>query len=107
MSKLERDFQARLIRELKEMFPGCIVMKNDASYIQGIPDLLVLYKDKWASLECKKQANAKKQPNQEYYVGRMNEMSFSRIICPENKEEVLYELQQAFEPSRATRFSRC
>lgn len=107
MSKLERDFQAKLIRELKEMFPGCIVMKNDASYIQGIPDLLVLYKDKWASLECKKQANAKKQPNQEYYVGRMNEMSFSRIICPENKEEVLYELQQAFEPSRATRFSRC
>ena len=106
MSKLERDFQAKLIRELKEMFPGCIVMKNDASYIQGIPDLLVLYKDKWASLECKKQANAKKQPNQEYYVGRMNEMSFSRIICPENKEEVLYELQQAFEPGRATRFSR-
>ena len=107
MSKLERDFQARLVRELKELFPGCIVMKNDASYIQGIPDLLILYKDKWASLECKKQANAKKQPNQEYYVGRMNEMSFSRIICPENKEEVLNELQQAFEPRRATRFSRC
>ena len=107
MSILERDFQAKLIRELKEMFPGCIVMKNDSSYIQGIPDLLVLYKDKWASLECKKSANAKKQPNQEYYVGRMNEMSFSRIICPENKEEVLYELQQAFESSRATRLSRC
>lgn len=105
MSKLERDFQAKLVRELKELFPGCIVMKNDASYIQGIPDLLVLYKDKWASLECKKQANAKKQPNQEYYVGVMDEMSFSRIICPENKEEVLYELQQAFKPRRATRLS--
>lgn len=96
MSKLERDFQAKLIRELKELFPGCIVMKNDSSYIQGIPDLLVLYRDNWASLECKKSVAAKKRPNQEYYVDLMDEMSFSRFICPENKEEVLHELQQAF-----------
>ena len=95
---LESNFQAKLIRELKKIFPECIVMKNDAGYIQGIPDLLVLYKDKWAALECKKNANAKKQPNQEYYVGLMDEMSFSRFICPENKEEVLNELQQAFDP---------
>lgn len=93
---LENKFQAKLIKELKERFPGCIVMKNDSSYIQGIPDLLVLYNDKWASLECKKNASARKQPNQEYYVGRMNEMSFSRFICPENQEEVLNDLQQAF-----------
>lgn len=93
---LENKFQAKLIKDLKTMFPGCIVMKNDSSYMQGIPDLLVLHNDKWASLECKKSANAKKQPNQEYYVGRMNEMSFSRFICPENMEEVLNELQQAF-----------
>lgn len=93
---LENKFQAKLIKNLKTMFPGCIVMKNDSSYLQGIPDLLVLHNDKWASLECKKSANAKKQPNQEYYVGRMNEMSFSRFICPENMEEVLNELQQTF-----------
>jgi hypothetical protein len=73
-----------------------MVLKNDSSYIQGIPDLLVLYKNKWASLECKKTISAKKQPNQEHYVGLMNKMSFSRFICPENKEEVLDELQQAF-----------
>lgn len=94
---LENKFQAMLIRKIKDMFPGCIVMKNDSSYIQGIPDLLVLHNDKWASLECKKTANAKKQPNQEYYIGRMNEMSFSRFICPENMEEVLDELHQTFE----------
>ena len=97
MSKLERDFQAGLIKELKIMFPGCIVMKNDSSYIQGIPDLLVLHNDKWASLEVKKSVNAKKQPNQEYYVGRMNEMSFSSFISPENKEDVLCELRKTFE----------
>ena len=93
---LENKFQSKLIKEIKKLFPGCIVMKNDSSYIQGIPDLLVLYKDKWASLECKKTANARKQPNQEYYVGLMNKMSFARFISPENKEEILNELQQAF-----------
>lgn len=94
---LESKFQSKLIQELKEIFPGCIVMKNDSSYIQGIPDLLLLYKNKWASLECKHGLGAKRQPNQIYYVDKMNEMSFSRFICPENKEDVLNELQQAFE----------
>ena len=97
MGKLERDFQAGLIKDLKQMFPGCIVMKNDSSYIQGIPDLLVLYKNKWASLEVKKAANANRQPNQEYYVNQMNEMSFSRFIFPENKESVLNDLYKTFE----------
>lgn len=95
-TKPEREFQSKLIKELNNRFEGCMVMKLDSSYIQGIPDLLVLYEDKWATLECKKNASAAKQPNQEYYVGRMNDMSFSRFICPENKEEVLNELQQAF-----------
>ena len=93
---LENKFQAKLIQDIKQLLPGCIVMKNDSSYIQGIPDLLVLYKDKWASLECKKTANAKKQPNQEYYVKRMDEMSFARFISPENKEDVLNELRKTF-----------
>ena len=96
MSKLERDFQASLIKEIKSRFQDCIVMKNDSAYIQGIPDLLILYKNKWASLEVKKSEKANKQPNQEYYVNRMNDMSFSRFIYPENKDEVLDELNQAF-----------
>lgn len=93
---LESRFQANLIKELKKLFPGCIVMKSDSGYLQGIPDLLILYKNKWATLECKQSAGVKKQPNQEYYVDKMNEMSFSRFICPENKEEVLHDLQQSF-----------
>ncbi len=94
---LESQFQNRLIKELKELFPGCIVIKMDSGYLQGIPDLLVLFGGRWATLECKQSVGAKKQPNQEYYVGKMNEMSFSRFICPENKEEVLDDLQQAFQ----------
>lgn len=93
---LENKFQANLIKELKGAFPECIVMKSDAGYIQGVPDLLVLHKNKWASLEVKKDANAKRQPNQEYYVGKMNEMSFSRFIYPENKDAVLDELRLYF-----------
>ena len=93
---LENKFQAKLVQELKQMFDGCIVTKLDSSHIQGIPDLLILYKDKWACLEVKRTANAKRQPNQEYYVGRMNEMSFSSVICPENKDEVLTELAHKF-----------
>jgi hypothetical protein len=94
-SKLESGFQDRLIKELKELFPGCMTFKMDQ--IQGIPDLLVLYKNKWASLECKKFARAKRQPNQEYYVELMNNMSFSRFISPENKDAVLGELRRVFE----------
>lgn len=92
----ENKFQANLIKELKQLFPGCLVMKLDSAYIQGIPDLLILYGSHWATLECKKSEVSAVRPNQKYYVNLMNEMSFSRFICPENKEVVLHELQQSF-----------
>ena len=104
-NKLERDFQADLIKELKGMFEGCFIVKLDPNYIQGIPDLLILFRDKWATLECKKSAKAKRRPNQEYYVGLTNAMSFSRFIFPENKEEVLHELQKALCPGGTSRVS--
>lgn len=98
--KRENSFQSKLIKELKTIFPGCIVLKNDANYIQGFPDLLVLCDSHWAALECKRSESAARRPNQEYYVGMLNEMSYSRFVCPENKEEVLNELQQAFRSGR-------
>lgn len=96
MSKLESKFQKELIDEIKQSYPGCIVMKNDSSYIQGIPDWTILYKDKYALLETKKSKNATKQPNQQYYVDKVNDMSFSRFVYPENKEEVLSDLNTYF-----------
>lgn len=102
----ESAFQKGLIDDLKKRFPGCMVLKNDPNYIQGIPDLLVLYEGRWAALECKKAKQASHQPNQDYYVERMNEMSFSRFVYPENKENILDELQQSFQSCRPARFSR-
>lgn len=98
MAKLESQFQKELMDEIKKRYPGCFILKNDSGYIQGVPDWLILYKDKWAALEAKRSHSARKQPNQEYYVNQLNDMSFSRFVYPENKEEVLSELQQAFEP---------
>ena len=93
----ENEFQAKLIKDLKVRFKGCIVWKNNGNYIQGFPDILILYKNKWAALECKRCANASRRPNQEYYVDILNGMSFCKFISPENRETVLNELQQSFE----------
>lgn len=101
MSIKENQFQAKLIRELKTVFPGCVVLKNDANYLQGFPDLLILHKNKWAALECKREKDAHRQPNQEYYVNMLNEMSYANIISPENRSEVLDELQHTFGTDRS------
>lgn len=102
----ESEFQARLIKELKERFADCVVIKNDATYMQGICDLLILFGKKWAALECKASANSPHRPNQDYYIDKFDNMSFARFIYPENKEEVLNELQQTFKPRRKARVSR-
>lgn len=88
----EPEYQAKLKKKIKELLPGCIVQKEDSREIQGIPDLLILYNNKWASLEVKIGEDAEHQPNQDYYVDKMDGMSFSRFIFPENEEQVLNEL---------------
>lgn len=92
----ESAYQAKLIRKLKRIFPGCEILKNDANYRQGIPDWTLFWGPCWATLEIKASANARTQPNQPYYINKMNDMSFSAFIYPENEEEVLAALQQAF-----------
>ncbi len=97
---LERNFQAKLIKEIKERFPGCIVLKNDPNYIQGFPDLTILFDGPfWAVLESKRDETASHRPNQDYYIRLCNNMSFGRFINPENKEDILNELQQALQPN--------
>ena len=104
---LERDFQASLIKEIKTLLPGCMVLKNDPTYLQGIPDLLILHNGRWAALECKNRKAAHHQANQDYYVSKMNDMSYAAFISPENRKEILDELLQTLEPDRTACVSGC
>lgn len=100
----ESKFQADLIKELRDLFPGCVILKNDANYIQGFPDLTILHGTKWATLEVKASHDSEQQPNQRYYVDICNDMSYSAFIYPENKEVILREIQLALKPGRTTRY---
>lgn len=102
---LESTYQARLIKKLKVMFPGCLIQKNDPSYTQGFPDLTIFYNDRWASLEVKASKDAPTQPNQKHYVDKMASMSFAAFIYPENEGQVLRDLQHAFSANRKARVS--
>lgn len=102
----ESQFQANLIKELKVEFPGCVVLKNDPNYLQGFPDLMLLFNDHWAALECKRQEDASHQPNQDHYIKKLNSMSFATFIHPGNKKEVLDELHKSFGFDRSTCISR-
>ena len=92
----EAQYQTKLIRKLKRMFPGSFLVKNDSSYIQGFPDWTLLWGSCWAVLEVKKSMSSRRQPNQEHYISQLGDMSFAAFICPENEEAVLNELQAAF-----------
>jgi hypothetical protein len=102
--KLESEFQGNLKKEIRRMLPGCFIMKLDSSEFQGIPDLLILWEDRWAILEVKRSANSPFQPNQEWYLEQFNRLSFASVIFPENKEAVLHDLQQAFRSCGAPRY---
>lgn len=102
----ESKFQKKLKDDIRELFPGAVVTKMDANDIQGIPDLLVIWFDKWALLECKESRKASKRPNQDYYVNMFRTWSYSAFVYPENKEEILDELQSAFKSSKPTRIPK-
>lgn len=102
MAKNENAYQAYLIKCIEKRFQGSIVLKNDPNYKQGIPDLTVLYNDRWATLEVKKSKDASKRPNQDYYVERMSNMSYSSFIYPENEEEVLDAMARSLSTKRQT-----
>lgn len=92
----ETVYQNELIGKLEVMFPGCFILKNDPTEIQGLPDLLILFGNSWAMLEVKLSATSRTRPNQPYYIDFFNDMSFAAFIFPENEEQVLYDLQSTF-----------
>jgi len=92
----EITYQNKLIKKLQVIFPGCFVLKNDPSRNQGLPDLLILFRDQWAMLEVKMSANSRVQPNQQHYVDLFGEMSYCAFIYPEIEEGVMRDLQSTF-----------
>ena len=104
---LENRFKTNLIKEIKNRFEGSEVFHLNPLEKQGVPDLLILYKKKWGVLEGKQESKSSHRPNQDYYVDKYNKMSFARFISPENKEEILDEMERAFKPKRNTRPVGC
>lgn len=103
----ENKFKQNLVKELKERFPDCMVFHLDPNEIQGVPDILILNGSKWAVLEGKRSEKAPHRPNQDYYVTKMNEMSYAAFIYPENKEEIINDLERTFASERSARLPRC
>ncbi|ALY09061.1 VRR-Nuc domain protein [Arthrobacter phage Gordon] len=101
--KLESNFKSDTLQDIRDLLPGCEILHNDANYIQGIPDTLILYRSRYAMLEWKRHSTAAKQVNQDYYVDKFNDWSYASFIDPENKEAVLNELQSALGAPRASR----
>lgn len=100
----ESNYQGKLIRKLKRLFPGCIILKNDSDYQQGIPDLVIFFGNQYAMLEVKAHEPRGPQdfePNQEYFIALFDEMSFGACIYPENERDVIHDLQQAFGTRRS------
>ena len=91
----ESIFQSRLIKKIKKRLDGAMVLKNDPNYIQGVPDLIVLYKSNWAFLEVKRSPTASHQPNQDYYIEYWSKFTYASFINPENEEDVLNAMEQA------------
>lgn len=98
--QLESRFQADLIKDINAEFPGCVILINDANYLQGIPDLLILHGPYWAMLEAKAHENAPRQPNQEYYVDMLDDMSYAAFVYPENRQDILNDLRKTFRTRR-------
>lgn len=94
---LERDYQAQLIKKLRRKFRGCIILKNDSEYLQGIPDLTILFEDRWATLEVKAAEDSPTQPNQCYYVDLLDIMSYSSFVYPANEDAVIQDLKDHFQ----------
>lgn len=97
MAKKESQFKGELYKEIRERFPGSEVLPNDANYLQGFPDGTVYFPNgRYFLLEGKREEDAARQPNQDYYVNRSPLSANAMFVSPENKNEVLAELERRY-----------
>ena len=70
---LENKFKTKPIKEIRERLPGAIVLHINPPP-QGLPDPLVLNRERWAALEGYTETNSSHRPNQDYWIEKMNGM---------------------------------
>lgn len=100
MTKLESKFQSELKADLEKLLPDCVVLVKPGFTLLGFPDLLILYKNQWAALECKRSIDEVYQPGQEWWIAELDGMGFASMICPENRKEILDEVLRSFKHDR-------
>lgn len=93
----ESSFKTGLYNEIRNRFPGTEVVPNDPGYVQGFPDATVYFPNgRYFLLEGKRTSKAARQPNQDYYVNESPLSDNACFVYPENKEEILNELERRY-----------
>ena len=89
---LEKNFQSKIIKYLKAK--GCVVIKyqQNATTQASIPDVIFLKDGFWGAIEVKKNKTARFRPGQKEMVAKMNDMSWAKVVYPENWSETQKEL---------------
>jgi len=95
---LESAFKKNFITELNvRLAPIDLEYIHTRSHNRSFPDLLILGPGStWAALEFKAAEEADHQPNQAWYINRLNHWAYATFMYPENREEVLGDLEKLF-----------
>lgn len=89
----EANLQARIIKYLERK--GLYVIKTGGlGTPSGCPDIIALLDGGgWFALEVKASKSAKFQPLQKATIEKLDKMYFSRVVYPENWDEVRAEIE--------------
>ena len=97
---LESEFRKAFLEEVQNRIDplnkGFLFFLNASNAFRSFPDIVILGSHKWAALEFKKSKRASHQPNQEYYINKLNEIGYASFVYPENAEEILNDLEELF-----------
>jgi hypothetical protein len=97
----ESEFQTKVNRGLRAQYPDAHILKTDgpASGVQGFPDwAIVLPNATTVFYDAKVSANAKRQPNQDWYMDDLNSKGYlAMFVCPDNVDEFYKKVASYYE----------
>ena len=93
----EATFRTKWLNKFKKLSPDIFIEFADPKRKNGIPDVIIFYKKKYARLETKRSKNASKRLHQQYYIDYFNSQGiYAAFLTPENQEEVYNALRRYF-----------